>query len=261
MTRIQLRRGTAAAWTAANPTLSSAELGVETDTDKVKVGDGQTHWTSLAYLGDGSVDLTKQAVIATGVKATDLDGAASSALTAEVSRAQAAEALLATSSALAAEVSRAEAAEALLAPLTGLTAEVTRAEAAEALLAPASALAAEVSRAQAAEALLAHVTVTSTQQPGSYTFALADAGTVVEGVGATAQTFTIPPHSAVAFPVGTVIEVFQYGAGQIVLAPGAGVTLRSDGGKAATAAQYATVGLRQRAADEWVLSGDLGAAA
>jgi hypothetical protein len=46
---IRLRRDTAANWTAANPTLSLGEPGVETDTGFVKIGDGSTAWTSLAY--------------------------------------------------------------------------------------------------------------------------------------------------------------------------------------------------------------------
>jgi hypothetical protein len=48
-TEIRLRRGTAAAWTAANPTLASGEVGYETDTRKLKVGDGSTAWASLSY--------------------------------------------------------------------------------------------------------------------------------------------------------------------------------------------------------------------
>ena len=47
--QIQFRRDTAAAWTAANPTLASGELGLETDTTYYKIGDGSTAWTSLAY--------------------------------------------------------------------------------------------------------------------------------------------------------------------------------------------------------------------
>lgn len=49
--QIQLRRGTAAAWTAADPTLAEGEVGVETDTLRLKVGDGATAWTSLPYFG------------------------------------------------------------------------------------------------------------------------------------------------------------------------------------------------------------------
>lgn len=49
--RFQFRRGTAAEWTAANPTLAEGEFGLETDTDQFKVGDGSTAWTSLSYGG------------------------------------------------------------------------------------------------------------------------------------------------------------------------------------------------------------------
>ncbi len=45
----QIRRGTAAAWTSANPTLAAGEAGWESDTNKVKIGDGATAWVSLAY--------------------------------------------------------------------------------------------------------------------------------------------------------------------------------------------------------------------
>jgi hypothetical protein len=55
MAKIQLRRGTSAAWTAANPTLNSGELGLETDTSKVKVGDGTTTWNVKSYLIDPSI--------------------------------------------------------------------------------------------------------------------------------------------------------------------------------------------------------------
>jgi hypothetical protein len=55
VTAIQIRRGTAAQWTSANPTLSAGEQGFETDTGKVKIGDGSTAWNSLAYLGAGTV--------------------------------------------------------------------------------------------------------------------------------------------------------------------------------------------------------------
>lgn len=45
--RIQLRRGTAAQWTQANPTLAEGEFGIETDTGKFKIGDGITAWNSI----------------------------------------------------------------------------------------------------------------------------------------------------------------------------------------------------------------------
>ncbi len=60
-TIIKLRRGTAAAWTSANPTLSAGEMGIETDTQRSKFGDGTTAWTSLPYTvgnssGVGTID-------------------------------------------------------------------------------------------------------------------------------------------------------------------------------------------------------------
>lgn len=50
LVRIVARRKTAAAWTSSAEVLLAGELGVETDTLKVKVGDGTTAWGSLAYL-------------------------------------------------------------------------------------------------------------------------------------------------------------------------------------------------------------------
>jgi hypothetical protein len=63
-TVIKLRRDTASNWTTADSVLGSGEPGLETDTGKIKFGDGSTAWTSLAYSYDavendfGSVALT-----------------------------------------------------------------------------------------------------------------------------------------------------------------------------------------------------------
>ena len=51
---IQVRRGTASQWTSANPTLGSGEIGFETDTFKIKIGNGSTAWTSLQYAAGGN---------------------------------------------------------------------------------------------------------------------------------------------------------------------------------------------------------------
>lgn len=52
VTQIQVRRGTASQWTSANPTLAAGEWGYESDTNKVKIGNGTTAWTSLSYQGN-----------------------------------------------------------------------------------------------------------------------------------------------------------------------------------------------------------------
>jgi hypothetical protein len=57
---IQVKRGTAAAWTSANTVLAAGEIGFETDTRRFKVGDGSNVWTSLNYatIDLGSLALT-----------------------------------------------------------------------------------------------------------------------------------------------------------------------------------------------------------
>lgn len=55
--KIQLRGDTAANWTSADPTLAEREVGIETDTLKLKVGDGSTAWSGLSYIaGSGGVE-------------------------------------------------------------------------------------------------------------------------------------------------------------------------------------------------------------
>jgi hypothetical protein len=64
--QIQLRNGTATAWTTANPILAAGEMGIETDTFKAKVGNGVTAWNSLAYLtggGGGSGTVTSVSIV------------------------------------------------------------------------------------------------------------------------------------------------------------------------------------------------------
>lgn len=99
--------------------------------------------------------------------------------------------------------------------------------------------------------------VVANTQTASYTLVLADAGKAVEVNSASAATVTVPPNSSVAFPAGTVVEVYQHGAGAVTVAAGVGVTIRSRGGLLALAGQYASASLRKRGTDEWVLTGDL----
>jgi hypothetical protein len=48
--QIQLRRSTAAQWSARNPVLANGEPGYEYDTKQLKIGDGVTSWNSLDYV-------------------------------------------------------------------------------------------------------------------------------------------------------------------------------------------------------------------
>jgi hypothetical protein len=56
--RIQLRRDTAAAWSAANPTLGQGEIGIDLTNNKIKIGNGTTAWNSLAYWDDKVTDMS-----------------------------------------------------------------------------------------------------------------------------------------------------------------------------------------------------------
>ncbi|MTD43858.1 hypothetical protein GKE82_05945 [Conexibacter sp. W3-3-2] len=101
--------------------------------------------------------------------------------------------------------------------------------------------------------------ITANAKAASYTLTAGDAAIPVsiDFTAATAQTLTVPTNAAVAFPVGTVIEVARLGAGTVTIA-GAGVTLRAAGGVLTLRAQYSTASLRKLAADEWLVTGDLG---
>jgi hypothetical protein len=75
--RLQLRRGTEAQWDAANPTLAAGEIGIETDTNTFKFGDGSTPWNSLSYALSQTVDdyiLLSTKGVANGVASLDSSG-------------------------------------------------------------------------------------------------------------------------------------------------------------------------------------------
>lgn len=58
LVRIQVRRDTASAWTAANPVLQAGEPGLETDTGRIKYGDGVRNWNTLPYSSGVSLATT-----------------------------------------------------------------------------------------------------------------------------------------------------------------------------------------------------------
>ena len=53
MTKIQVRRDTSSNWTSNNPTPASGEMCYETDTGKLKIGNGTDAYANLPYIGDG----------------------------------------------------------------------------------------------------------------------------------------------------------------------------------------------------------------
>lgn len=114
-----------------------------------------------------------------------------------------------------------------------------------------------IDTATPATAVLLAGVIANNQTGTSYTLVLADAGKVVELNNAGAITLTIPPNSSVAYPIGTCIELWQQGAGQVNVAAGSGVTLRSPSSMTHLNGQYASATLRKRATNEWALEGNL----
>lgn len=97
----------------------------------------------------------------------------------------------------------------------------------------------------------------SSQSGTSYTAVLADANTYIRFSNAGSITFTIPPNGSVAFPVGTVIEMEQAGAGALTVAPGSGVTVNSRSADLTLAGQYAVAFVKKVATNTWTMNGDL----
>jgi hypothetical protein len=104
------------------------------------------------------------------------------------------------------------------------------------------------SLASKADALL----LEGASQTTNYTLALGDQGRVVVFDSAAPLGLIIPLESAVAFPIGAIVHVYNTGAGAISIAGGAGVTVRNVTG---TLPQYKEISLRKRAANEWVAVG------
>ena len=102
-------------------------------------------------------------------------------------------------------------------------------------------------------------TITTNRQTASYTLVLADRGKLVEMNVATANNLTIPLNSSVAFPIGTQIDLSQYGAGQTTIVATSGVTIRSTNSWVKLNAQYAAATLIKIGTDEWYLFGNLNA--
>ena len=56
-TTFKLKRGTAARWAEVNPVLEAGEPGFVYDENRLKIGDGITHWNDLPYI-DGKREVS-----------------------------------------------------------------------------------------------------------------------------------------------------------------------------------------------------------
>jgi hypothetical protein len=108
----------------------------------------------------------------------------------------------------------------------------------------------------------AGIPVVLNAQTATYTVVLGDAYKLVTMSVAGANDFQIPTNANVAFPVGTVINVIQIGAGQTTIkAVTSGTTTISSTGATATTpkcrAQFSAASCIKVATDTWYVVGDI----
>lgn len=90
----------------------------------------------------------------------------------------------------------------------------------------------------------------------AYTFVLADAHKYKSVTAGTAASLTVPQDSAVAFPIGTIIDVTQNGAGQVSFVADTNVTINTPE-TLSLRKQFSSATLIKEAANTWKLTGDL----
>ena len=101
------------------------------------------------------------------------------------------------------------------------------------------------------------VTQVPTAKTGaSYTATIDDCNAFIVMSRSSAQSFTIPPASSVAFPLGTTIKVLQFGTGQVTIVAGTGVTLYQRSALTIND-RYGVATCIRVAADKWSIRGDL----
>ena len=106
---------------------------------------------------------------------------------------------------------------------------------------------------------LATAMIAINAQIASYTAVLTDDGKLVTMSNASANNFTVPPNSSVAFGIGTQLNIAQLGAGQTTIVAGSGVTLNSAGSKLKLNAQYAVATCVKTDTNTWFVVGNLSA--
>lgn len=104
---------------------------------------------------------------------------------------------------------------------------------------------------------LANVSIDT--KTANYPLVLTDANKIIEmNLTGTANTVSVPTNASVAFPIGTQINIVQYGTGktQIVASTPGTTSIRSTPGSYLRD-RYSSATLIKRATDEWYLIGDL----
>lgn len=95
----------------------------------------------------------------------------------------------------------------------------------------------------------------------TYTLVLTDnRNKLITANNSSAQTYTIPLNSSVAFPTGSVINVIQIGTGQVTIQGASGVTVASTGAVSTAPklrVRYSAASLIKVGTDSWYVVGDI----
>lgn len=93
----------------------------------------------------------------------------------------------------------------------------------------------------------------------TYTFIIGDElNKVHTSSDATTYTWTIPPNSTTAFDIGSILSVYNEGAGDITIARDTGVALRKTGDSVdenKALPQYTVATITKVGTDSWIISG------
>lgn len=230
--RIQLRRDTAANWTSADPVLAPGEIGLETDTDQFKIGDGSTVWSLLSYGGiqgpqgepgvdgtdgvDGVAAATSPLTYDSGTNTIGIDQSAISITASQLSDVTATAAELNILDGVTATASEIN----VLDGITASTAELNYVDGV-------------TSNIQTQLNAKAPLTSSVSAKTSAYTLAIGDRGNILTASG----TFNITVPANV-FAAGDRVDIINIGTGTITLAAGSGLTLNSKEGAATIDGQY-----------------------
>lgn len=252
VTQLQFRRGTAAQWTSANPTLASGEFGYETDTGKAKIGNGSTAWNSLSYALTGSSGTVTSITAGTGLTGGTITGSGTIAIDSTVATLTGSQTLTNKTINLSSNTLTATSAQ--------LATAVTDETGSGSLVFGTSPT---ITGGTFADAVIRQPLVTPTFSANAYTLAIGDQGDILlASNGATAGTINIPTNASVAFPTGTQITIIQTGSGQLTIqATTPATTTIASTGATSTApklrVQNSSATLIKTNTDAWYVVGDI----
>lgn len=229
--QIKLRRGTASQWSSQNPTLAEGEIGFEIDTNKIKIGNGNTNWLNLEYLVDLSSYLT---IIDASENYATKEYADNSASVAAASIVDSSPESLNTLNELAAALN----------DDANFATTVT------------NSLSSKLDISSALTTYAKRYMEFKDKTSVSNTLNLNDDSKFVRVSNSSANTLQVPLNSNSAFPIGSQITIMQTGTGQTTITAESGVALVSSYGFKLRA-QYSSATLIKLNTDQWVAVGDL----